>query len=723
MNRCLLPVCAFVASFLTLAPVAAQSVGFLDAGFDPRNGPDGPILGAALEPSSNRLLIGGDFDNFGSTPRSAIAGLRGNGLIDATFDPGSGVNVPSSIDDPSSGRVDTLSRPGTQRSVQAVGYAPDGKIVLGGNFLFYDNVQVTHIVRLNANGSLDLTFRPESALPVDSLVIQPNVPVPGGSTTIETITNVESVLVAADLSVYVCYRAYRKTTVVIPDPASTTITEEYLSDLIHYERDGVLDTSFRVVIAGDIRPQIYRAALQPDGKILISGRFINVNGFPRPGIARLNADGTIDGSFSPTTGVLPELIYNFTQQPDGKFIVVGDFSSFDNALRRRIARILPDGTVDPTFDPGFAANAAIRQVAVVPSTGKILFAGDFTLFDGLARPGFARTNASGKVDATFNSAGELSGLNFGINAILPQNDGKVVVVGSFTRYGSVTRNRVLRLLADPTIGGGGGSGGGSGAARLSNVSTRGFVGTGDAVLIGGFSVATNNKRVLVRSMGPTLTSFGVSGALADPRLELRDAFGALVAENNDWQASADGGAEVTNAGLAPANAREAALVATLPPGLYTVVVRGVANSTGVALFEAYDVDGSVTNRLTNLSTRGQVLTNDRVLIGGFSVSGDSASDNRRVLVRGMGPTLASYNVAGTVSDPTLEIFDANGNLIGRNNNWQDTQGAEIQATGFQPQDAREAAVLLLLPAGNYTAVLRGVGGTTGVGLVEVYEVQ
>lgn len=712
-----------MAWLLALSPVAAQTVGFLDSSYDPRTGPDGTVLGAALEGTTNRLLIGGDFDNFGTLPRAAVTVLRANGLVDAAFDPGSGVNSPSSIDAPSPGRIDDLSRPGSKRSVQAGTFAPDGKIVLGGNFLHYDNVPVTHLVRLNADGSLDLTFRPDPVIPVDSQVIFPNIPAPGGSTTIETTTNVESVLVAADLSVYVAYRVFRKTTVVIPSPSSTTVTEEIFSDFIHFERDGALDPLFRVVIDGNI-PLIYRAGIQPDGKLLISGRFINVNGFPRPGIARLNADGTIDGSFSPTTGVLPELIYNFVRQPDGKFIVVGDFSSFDSALRRRIARIFPDGTVDPTYDPGFAANGAIRQVAVVPSTGKVVFAGDFTLFDGLARPGFARTDAGGKIDTIFNSAGELSGRNFAINAILPQNDGKVVVAGDFRQYGSVARNRILRLTADPVSGGGGGSSGGTNStARLSNVSTRGFVGTGDSALIGGFLVTSSTKRVLIRSMGPTLASFGVSNALSDPTLELRDAFGTLVAQNNNWQSGTDGGAAVRDAGLAPADPREAALVADLAPGIYTVVVRGSGNTTGVALFEAYDVDGLVANRLSNLSTRGQVLTNDRVLIGGFAVTADTGTDNRRVLIRGMGPTLASYGVSGTLSDPVLEIYDSAGNLIGRNDNWQDSQRADIVATGFQPQDSREAAVLLLLPSGNYTAVLRGVSGSIGVGLVEVYEVR
>lgn len=712
-----------MAWLLVLAPASAQTVGFLDTLYDPRTGPDGPILGATLQSSTNRVLIGGDFDNFGSLPRAAVTLLRANGLVDPAFDPGSGVNTPSTIDLPSPGRLDDITRPGTRRSVQAGTFAPDGKIVLGGSFLYYDNLQVTHLVRLNADGSLDLTFRPDSVIPVDSEIVFVDTPAPGATTTISTATTVESVLVGADLSVYVAYRVFRRTTVVIPTPSSTTITEEEFSDFIHFERDGALDPLFRVIIDGSA-PLIYRAGIQPDGKLLISGRFINVNGFPRPGIARLNADGTIDGSFSPTTGVLPELIYNFTRQDDGKFIVVGDFSSFDNALRRRIARIFPDGTVDPSYDPGFAANGAIRQVAVVPGTGKVVFAGDFTLFNGLARPGFARTDSSGKIDTIFNSAGELSGRNFSINAILPQTDGKVVVAGNFTTYGAVPRNRILRLTADPTAGGGGGGTGSTGNARLSNVSTRGFVGPGDGVLIGGFLISSStSKRVLIRSMGPTLAGFGVANALSDPRLEIRDAFGTLVAQNSDWQSTTDGGAAVRDAGLAPADPREAAIVADLAPGLYTVVVRGTGNSTGVALFEAYDIDGLVANRLTNLSTRGQVLTNDRVLIGGFAVSADLSTDNRRVLVRGMGPTLAQYGVTGTLADPVLEVYDSAGNLIGRNDNWQETQRADIIATGFQPQDTREAAILFTLPPGNYTAVLRGAGSQTGVGLVEVYEVR
>jgi len=253
--------------------------------------------------------------------------------------------------------------------------------------------------------------------------------------------------------------------------------------------------------------------------------------------------------------------------------------------------------------------------------------------------------------------------------------------------------------------------------QLGNISTRLDVGTGDNVLIGGFIVTgTEAKEVVVRGIGPSLT---VPGALADPTLELHDSTGATIATNNDWQLNANKQA-IIDAGLAPTNDKESALLMTLAPGPYTAIVQGVGGTTGVALVEVYDLDRSVDSKLANISTRGLVQTGDNVMIGGVIILGTSNTD---VVVRAIGPTLAAVGVSGVLDDPILELHDKDGNLITTNDNWKDTQETQIEATGLAPMDDRESAILATLSPDSYTAIVRGQNDTNGVALVEAYNLS
>ncbi|MEA3197063.1 MAG: hypothetical protein QOF32_1115, partial [Gammaproteobacteria bacterium] len=252
-----------------------------------------------------------------------------------------------------------------------------------------------------------------------------------------------------------------------------------------------------------------------------------------------------------------------------------------------------------------------------------------------------------------------------------------------------------------------------------NLSTRMVVQTGDNVLIGGFIVyGSGQKKIAVRAMGPSLP---VAGKLSDPMLELHDATGAIVASNDNWRASQQD--VLIAAGLAPADDLESALIATINPGAYTVVVKGVNNATGVGLMEIYDLDpdGSPA-RLANISTRGDVLTGDNVMIGGFIVRGDAG---KRMLVRARGPSLFLNGVpiAGRLMDPAMELRDANGALVKANDNWRTDQQAEIAASSIAPTDDHEPAVVWTLTPGNYTTIVRGVNNTTGIALVEMYDLD
>jgi len=194
----------------------------------------------------------------------------------------------------------------------------------------------------------------------------------------------------------------------------------------------------------------------------------------------------------------------------------------------------------------------------------------------------------------------------------------------------------------------------------------------------------------------------------------------LIASNDNWQDDI-GAAYITVNGLAPANPSESALLQNLAPGAYTVIVTGKDSTPGMSLVELYDVSPLSNSKLVNMSTRGSAGTGDNVLISGFIV-GDVESAT--VIIRALGPSLASFGVSGVLSDPTLTIYDANGTVIASNDNWQDDINAiDVQKNLLTPPNPSESAIVLRLPAGAYTAIVRGANGGTGVGLAEVYDLS
>jgi len=204
--------------------------------------------------------------------------------------------------------------------------------------------------------------------------------------------------------------------------------------------------------------------------------------------------------------------------------------------------------------------------------------------------------------------------------------------------------------------------------------------------------------------------------MQNPMLELHDGSGSLMATNNNWKDAQQ--AEIAATGLAPAAETEAAILVTLQPGSYTAIQSGAAGSTGVGLIEVYDLDSLATSSLVNISTRGLVQTGDNALIAGCSVAGDSGPNH--VLVRALGPSLAPLGVTKVLPDPIVTLCDSNGNVMTSNDNWKDSQQTAIQNSGLQPPSDLDAAILVTLTAGNYTAIVTDKNGHTGVALVEVY---
>ena len=257
------------------------------------------------------------------------------------------------------------------------------------------------------------------------------------------------------------------------------------------------------------------------------------------------------------------------------------------------------------------------------------------------------------------------------------------------------------------------------APQTLNISTRLAVQTGDNGMFGGFIVTGDApKRVIIRALGPALQQH-FAGAMEDPTLTLFNSSGATIHSNDNWGDTQRG--EVETSGVSPPHALDAAIVATLAPGAYTALLRGRDSGTGIALLEVYDLDPAAGSALANISTRGFVQTGDNVMIAGFILGG--ANGTSRIVLRAIGPSLQSAGVATALQDPRVEVFNADGTLVTWNDNWRDTDEAEIVATTLAPTHDREAAVVQTLASGAYTVVVRGVGETSGAAVVEVYNVR
>jgi len=253
--------------------------------------------------------------------------------------------------------------------------------------------------------------------------------------------------------------------------------------------------------------------------------------------------------------------------------------------------------------------------------------------------------------------------------------------------------------------------------RLQNIATRGFVGTGDNVLIGGLIISgTEAITVIIRAKGPSLADVGVPNVLPDPQVVLfsgRD----IIDSNDDWQDHAN--MNLIPANLLPTNSAEAVIVRTLDPGAYTAIVLGVNDEEGIGLVEVFELEDTGVNRLENIATRAFVGTGDNVLIGGLVISG---TQNKKLVIRAKGPSLEAANVAGFLADPEMIVLSGT-EVIESNNNWQDHPLNDLIPESLRPGEALEAAIYAELAPGAYTVIVSGVGGTTGIGIFEVFEIQ
>ncbi len=429
-------------------------------------------------------------------------------------------------------------------------------------------------------------------------------------------------------------------------------------------------------------------------------------------------------SDNPNTGVFNPAI---SASPDGQTLTVSFYDQRDTAPSTLLCNLYLAQSFDggATWGPNLRLTSETTDASLAPLTPGGYMIGDYLGIAPTTGPNVPAVpvwvdTRTGNPDPFITRVG-----------IAPEVD--------FTSFQASRLS--LDQIEDPQLGGPAGDADGDSASNLSeflsqtepndagsvlvtarqlNISTREMVGTGDNVLIGGFIVSgTTPKEVILRGIGPSLAAAGVNNVLLDPTLELRDGGGTLLFSNDDWRDTQEGAIAAT--GLQPNDDREAAILATLDPGPYTAILQGSNATTGNALVEAYDLDPTPASQFANISTRGEVGILDAVLIGGLIISNE-ASAQANIIFRALGPSLGANGVSGALEDPTLELRDSNGALLAFNDDWRESQGGIISSTGLAPTDDREAAIFAHLATGAYTAIVQGKNGTTGVGLVEAYNI-
>jgi len=364
--------------------LACAQSGSLDTTFDPGTGVDQPVYSIAVQ-SDGGILIGGVFTTFNGSPRTNIARLNTNGSLDSSFDPGSAVGTNFSY-------------------VNAVLAHPDGKILLGGSFT---GDFATNLARLNTNGTLDASFNVQTDDTINALASQTNGGVALGGFFTEVNGAARSGIARLDLA-------------------------------------AALDAGFSPILAGDPFSSVFALALQKDGKLVIGGTFTSVSSTAATNLARLNPDGSLDSTFRPgsiTGGQLSSAVYAVAVDGQRRVLAAGDFSSANGAAHTNIVRFNPDGTVDPSFSAAANTDFAVNALVVQPD-GKILIGGFFTLVNGVPRNYIARLNADGSLDATFDPG---AGADAAIYALALQPDAKILIAGAFAKFEGVARSGIARL--------------------------------------------------------------------------------------------------------------------------------------------------------------------------------------------------------------------------------------------------------------------------------------
>lgn len=415
--------------------------GSLDTGFNPSVGANGNIKSISIQ-TDGKIIIVGDFTTYNSISRNRITRLNANGTLDTTFNTGLGAN----------------------RYISSTSIQPDGKIIIGGDFNSYNGIALNRIARLNADGSLDITFssisRANGAVKSTSIQSDGKIVIGGDFTSYNGISRKNIARLNTDGSLDTSFNVgegpnstlYTSiTSILIQSDGKiifggdfTTFNNSSQNNITRLNADGSLDIGFNS--GSGSNGYVFSTSIQSDSKIIIGGWFTTYNGSARNTIARINTDGSLDSGFNPGKGT-DDVINSTSIQLDGKIIIGGVFTSYNGISRNNIARLNTNGSLDASFDSGSGTNSDISSVKI-QTDSKLLIGGYFTTYNGIARNSIARLNTNGSLDADFNSS---IGANGAINSIAIQSDGKIVIGGSFTTYNGITRNKIARLNADGSL--------------------------------------------------------------------------------------------------------------------------------------------------------------------------------------------------------------------------------------------------------------------------------
>ncbi|MFM9954303.1 MAG: immunoglobulin domain-containing protein [Opitutaceae bacterium] len=797
----------------TLQFVATTAPGpIVDPSFAPTLIMTGGVT-AAVEQPDGKVIIGGSqfFVTPGVSPFT-LARLSVDGSLDPTFNPGVGLNAGGTV---------------SQLLLQ-----PDGRMLVAGAFQSINGLARLNLARLNADGSVDPAFTPAFGA---TEALKGNIALQSDGK-ILVLNGTQLLRISSDGSIDPEFNGPGGT---FPISIWAQLGGEKIiggADFLlrRLNSDGTIDEAVSAITSMSIR----NSSLTPtvEGDVLVVG---SLSGYSigTQTILRIKPDGGITNRGIPFLPPAGTGLWGFSGTllaigVKGKILVSTTVRPKLSSLSQLLLRLNSDGSVDQTFDQRAGANAPISLIYGLRD-GRVLIAGSFTTFDGVARPNLVRLVAANApesqapviVSLTPEAASVLPGTSVALavaaagtgpliykwNEVIPGSDsGKSVVsvptniAGTYTatvtvsnRVGSVT-SAPVRIVVAPsaplltglpatltkptgrtatlsvtaagtapfsyqwfrgstpvgtgstlTIKGVTDAAAGAytvvvtnnlgstrslpvqltvdGGARLTNIATRAGTGPSENTLTAGFVITgAATKTVLVRGIGPGLAAFGLTGLLPNPKLTLFDAAGKTIATNDDFVSSATPNGLVAAVSAFPlSNSRDAALVSPLPSGSYTVQLTDSGAGSGVALVEVYEADDN-SNRIVNLSSRAFVGTGASIAIGGISVQGEKP---RQFLIRGIGPALRAFGVNGALGDPVLTLTTALGTIVATNDDWGSATNAfEIITTSATvgafalPSGSKDAVLLISLAPGNYTALIAGANDTTGIALVEVYEV-
>ncbi len=362
--------------------------GSLDPTLQTAPGPVGPIVSVARQPDG-KLIVAGGLTTYDAVPRIGIARVNSDGRLDPSFDPGAG--------------------PQDYGYVQSVALQPDGKLIVGGWFTSFDGAPRKYVARLNADGSVDPSFDSSN-----------------GANTVVTCVLLQSdgkILIGGHFTHYGGVSRNR---------------------IARLNSDGSLDTSFDPGLGA--LGHVLAIALQPDGKVVIGGDFNSIGAVPRRFLARLHPNGALDLGFDPGAGPSGR-IHALTLQSDGRLLIGGYIQSYQGAPRNSVARLMPDGALDTSFTPpSGSTNAAFAMHQL--ANGKVLVSGDISDWDGFERNGVVRLEPDGALDTSFNP---LPAPGDFVRQVLPQSDGKTVVLGAFDYYANIPREKLARIESDGAL--------------------------------------------------------------------------------------------------------------------------------------------------------------------------------------------------------------------------------------------------------------------------------